>query len=52
MLTNNIQDLLDPQKRSLSYQNLPLEMLVPILKKYVQGKSVGSKIRELKKKDV
>lgn len=52
MLTNNIQDLLDPQKRVLSYPNLDMEVLIPMLKKYAQAKSTGGKIRELKKKDV
>ena len=52
MLTNNINDLLDPQKRSLSYPNLDMENLIPMLKKYTQAKNTYGKIRELKKKDV
>lgn len=52
MLTNNIQDLLDPQKRTLSYPNLSLEVLIAMLRKYTQAKSTGGKIRELKKKEV
>lgn len=52
MLTNNINDLLDPQKRTLSYPNLSMELLLPMLKKYNQAKSTQGKVRELKKKDV
>lgn len=52
MLTNNIQDLLDPQKRSLSYPDLSIDLLIPMLKKYTQAKATGGKIRELKKKEV
>lgn len=51
MLTNNIQDLLEPQKRTISYPNLNMETVVMILKKYNQVNTNG-KIRELKKKDV
>ena len=51
MLTNNIQDLLEPQKRTISYPNLNMETVVMILKKYSQVNTNG-KIRELKKKDV
>ena len=34
MLTNNIQDYLDLQKRKLSYPNLDPELVVEMLKKY------------------
>ena len=52
MLMNNINDLLDPQKRTLSYPNLSMELLLPMLKKYAQSKATLGKVRELKKKDV
>lgn len=45
-------DLLDPQKRSISYPNLDIETLILILKKYNQASNTGGKIRDLKKKDV
>lgn len=52
MLTNNILDLLQPQKRAISYPNLNLQTTIMILKKYNQASNTGGKIRELKKKDV
>ena len=52
MLTNNIQDYLDPQKRSLSYPNLSVELIVQMLKKYVESKKKSGKIRELKRREV
>lgn len=52
MLTNNINDFLQPQKKELSYPNLSIELIVPMLKKYSQAKSTNGKIRDLKKKDV
>ena len=52
LLMNNINDLLQPQKRSLSYPNLNMELLIPMLKKYNQCKNTQNKVRELKKKDV
>jgi len=45
MLTNNIMDYADPQKRSISYPNLDEEVVVPMLRKYTQAKSTGGKIR-------
>jgi len=52
MLMNNINDLLDPQKRTLSYPNLNMEVLLPMLRKYSQSKATQGKVRELRKKDV
>ena len=52
MLTNNIQDYLDQQKRKLSYPDLPQELVVEMLRKYVQAKSTGGRVRELKKREV
>lgn len=37
MLTNNIQDLLEPQKRTISYPNLNIETAIMIMKKYNQA---------------
>lgn len=45
MLTNNLQDLLEPQKRAISYPNLSLETIIAMLKKYSQAKSTGGKVR-------
>ena len=52
MLTNNIQDYLDPQKRSISYPNLHVELVVDMLRKYVEAKKKNGKIRELKRREV
>jgi hypothetical protein len=52
MLTNNVQDLLEPQKRNISYPHLNMEVVLAMLKKYNQAKVTSPKIRELKKKDV
>ena len=53
MLTNNINDILDKEKRDITYAHLDLNRLIPILKKYNKSKgNGGGKIRELKKKDV
>ena len=53
MLTNNLTDLLEKHKREISYSNLDLYRIIPVLKKYNKAKSnCGGKIRDLKKKDV
>ena len=52
-LTNNIQDILDKQKRDITYSHIDLQRLIPILKKYNRAKNTaGGKIRDLKKKDI
>lgn len=53
MLTGNITDLLDKQKREISYSKLDLHQLIPVLKKYNKAKNNGQgKFRDLKKKQV
>lgn len=53
MLRNNIQELLDKQKRDILYSHMDIYKIVPILKKYNKSKgNGGGKIRELKKRDV
>ena len=52
MLVNNIQDLLEPQKRNISYSSLNMQIVMFLLKKYNQVKIPENKIRDLKKKDV
>lgn len=53
LLTNNIQDILDRQKRDITYSHLDLNRIIPILKKYNKAKhNAGGKIRDLKKKDI
>jgi len=52
MLINNIQDLLEPQKRAISYGNLIMEDVIDLLKKYNQVKIPNNKIRDIKKKDM
>lgn len=52
MLTNNIMDFADPQKRAISYPNLDEEDVVLMMKRYTQAKSTYGKIRELRKKEV
>lgn len=53
MLTNNVQDILDKQKRDITYSHLDIPRLIPILRKYNKAKNnAGGKIRELKKKDI
>ena len=45
-------DYLDPQKRALSYPNLPQDLVVDMLRKYTEAKKKSGKIRELRKKEV
>ena len=53
MLSNNIQDILDKQKKDIAYSHVDFHMLLPILKKYNKAKNNGGgKIRDLKKKDI
>ena len=52
-LTNNMQDLLDKQKRDITYSYLDINRILPLLRKYNKAKNnAGGKIRDLKKKDV
>jgi hypothetical protein len=50
LLTNNINDICDPQKREISYNGLDLQNLIQILPKYNRISVNG--LRDLKKKDV
>ena len=53
MLTNNLNDILDKQKRDIMYSYLDLKRIISILKKYNKAKNNGGgKIRDLKKKDI
>lgn len=48
-----MQDILDKQKRDISYSHIDMNRLIPILKKYNKAKNnANGKIRDLKKKDV
>lgn len=53
MLTNNIQEVLEKQKRDIAYSHIDFQRLIPILRKYNKAKNnAGGKIRDLKKKDI
>lgn len=52
-LTNNMQDILDRQKRDITYSHLDINRILPLLRKYNKAKNnAGGRIRDLKKKDV
>ena len=50
MLKNNINDIVDPQKRVLSYSSIDLLTLTIILSKY--NRVNHNNLRDLKKRDV
>ena len=50
MLTNNINEISEPQKRTQSYAAIDLYTLIHVLGKYNRVNCVG--LRDLKKRDV
>lgn len=53
MLTNNIQEILERQKRDIVYSHIDFQRILPILRKYNKARNNGGgKIRDLKKKDI
>ena len=50
MLTNNINDITDPQKRAQSYAAIDLQTLIVVLGKYNRVNCNG--LRDLKKRDL
>jgi hypothetical protein len=49
MLTNNINDICEPQKRAQSYSSVDLQTVLIILPKYNRANCNG--LRDLKKRD-
>lgn len=53
LLMNNIQQVLQKNKRDIAYSHIDFQRIIPILKKYNKAKNNGGgKVRDLKKKDV
>jgi hypothetical protein len=53
LLTNNLTDILEKQKRDITYPNIEVLKLIPILKKFSRAKlAKGARVRDIKKKDI
>ena len=53
MLTSNLSDLLDRQKREIAFPRLDIHKIMLILRKYSKAKNTGhGKYRDLKNKEV
>ena len=52
MLNNDIQEILQKNKRAISYPSLNIRRIVPILKRYNRAKTSNGKVRDLRKRVV